>query len=386
MNKSGKKGAGCLTVIFLIVAVAAIIGSIQSKKEEEYNASLNANSNYEEQFNDIMDSYAEELPYESPGYDNDYEKPSVPQEQPSQQKPSQGKIPNDLSKDRLIADIYECNSVLREAGLEIRSIDITNREADDGMETIWITYVAEDDDSVYYGEILFVYSYDEDFWRLDVVEHGSNYYEAKYACDENIPLSYVGDVYAGANAEVTVMERNRTDVNTEIFDIFATWRENEVIMNTDDHVVTCSFDLIDGWRVTDIKQSRYKETWDVCGRYTLNNDRLSAVVDIHEFDIDAQRNTYTLTYSYSFTSYLPNDDLFNGPTMLQGQTYSSGPITVTNDRGYEDEYVALNVDKLVNMYICGRNINWDPIGGGTGVWVQVRSNYAETYGEYWLHK
>jgi len=392
MKKSagGKKGPGCITIIFVIVVLMIIIGTTQKRKEERMLAEQYTSNDYA-----LSESLSEEedyeLSYEQEDYEPTYEEdPSVPQENSkpnhSQQDSSQEKVSKGLSKDQLIEDIYLCNSVLNEAGLRINSIDITNRDSDEGMETLWITYVAEDDDSVYYGEICFVYSYDEGFWRLDVVEHGSNYYEAKNACDESLPLRYVGDIYEGANAEVTVMERNRTDVNEEIFDIFATWRENEVVMNTDEHVVTVRFDLIDGWRVVDVDQSRYKETWDVCGRYTLNNDKLSAVVDIHEFDIDSQRNTYTLTYSYSFVSHQPNDDLFGGPTMMQGQKYSSGPITVTESRGAENEYVSLNVDKLVRMYICGRNINWDPIGGGYGVWVKVLSNYAETYGEFWLHK
>lgn len=72
--------------------------------------------------------------------------------------------------------------------------------------------------------------------------------------------------------------------------------------------------------------------------------------------------------------------------MQQGRTYSSGTRTVSGSRGYENEYVTVNVDNLVEMYLCGRSVNWDPIGPGYGVWVQVSGNYAQTYGEHWLYR
>lgn len=307
-NNSGNKQKGCGCVSFLMVLL--LIGGIKACAENrESEKAYSEEYQYSEEY-DYSESYGdpvnmESLPVVIPEADQ-YDQSSAPQTQVSNG--------STLDDDRIKEDIYANNSEMRNAGLSVRSFEITNKESDQSaqMETIWITYTAENDACVYYGEILFVYQYYNEMWNLETVEHGSNYYEAKYGCDQNIPYSYVEDVYAGANASVTIMEAYKPDVNREEFEIFATWQENEVIMNTDSHYVICEFDLYEGWRVVDSTQSRYKETWDIYGRYTCSNDKLSAVVDITDFVIDSQNNTYTLTYSYSFTSYVSNDDLYGG--------------------------------------------------------------------------
>lgn len=126
-------------------------------------------------------------------------------------------------------------------------------------------------------------------------------------------------------------------------------------------------------------------SWDVCGTYRLSNNKIDAVVEIRDFEWLTEES-FTVTYSYSFTSHISNDDLYNGPKMQQGVRYTGGPTTFFDDVALETKYVKINVDGLVDMYICGESINWDPIGPGTGVWIKVKGNYAQTYGEYWLYR
>jgi len=133
------------------------------------------------------------------------------------------------------------------------------------------------------------------------------------------------------------------------------------------------------------KKPASSANWDVCGTYRLSNKNIDAVIEIRDFEWLTDES-FTVTYSYAFTSYVSNDDLYNGPKMEKGVRYTGGPITFTDDVALEKGYVKLNVDGLVDMYICGKSINWESIGPGTGVWIKVKGNYAKTYGEYWLYK
>ena len=204
---------------------------------------------------------------------------------------------------------------------------------------------------------------------------------------------YVADVYVGAMPTVEIVSHEKTDYLCEEFVIKVDFYEDPAVMLTDMPYVSYAFDLYSGWYVSDSRQERVShadeqqevqaEDWRMTGTYVLKNDRIDAIIWIEDFAL-LPDNQYRLSYSYEITSYISNDDLFGGPKMRQGETYT-GSHSLTCDRGFESEYVSLNVDGLFNMFLCGESINWDPIGPGTGVWIQIRSNYAETYGEYWMN-
>lgn len=319
----------------------------------------------------------------SQGNDNEW---NLGTTQKDYEKESSGAI----SELQIISDIYENNYDLYEANLQITKYDITSQVRDDDMEiiTLWVSYEAENAEEVYYGDIELYYQLEGKIWVFHDWQPGyNNRYIAKFPCDPSVPLTYLENEYAQTDASISMLSQDSWSDNECCFTYQVTGKASAVCYWTDGWSVDCTYDLFEGWQVTDANGSLVKEVWDICGTYACSNENISAKINLSAFEIDVANQTFTATISYSLTSYMGHEDYWSGPAMQQGVTYSNGPATFNCSLGYDNEYVVVRIGDYVDLYICGRDVDWDFEGAGTtGLWIKVLGNYSNTYGEYWLHK
>lgn len=291
---------------------------------------------------------------------------------------------------QILSDLRANAHILNTADLEIVSSEVVRYPGEEGdFEAVQVTYTAENPSAVYHGGMMLYYGLYDEEWSLNTYDLLESSYEPKESCPLSIPLDHVSGLIAdvSGSVEIVPMGGRSVDALTEDFYFTVQWQKSDIAVQHEDWEVNCAFDLVDGWYVQDWNNEISGITWDICGTYTVDNDAITAQIEITDFQIDAETRDAVMTVSFSLTSHLSNDDIWGGPAMTGGTTYyTTAPGTVTLTGGYDREYYVFRIEDYADVYICGEEISWDPIGPGTGVWLQILGNYANTYGEYWLTK
>ncbi len=300
----------------------------------------------------------------------------------------------DVSEEQLISDISANNSDIGRAGLSITNIEILSSKCDKelGIYSYSVKYSAENADASYTGNMSLTYMKHNDTWAFSKYEEGDTFYEPKSACDESVAKAYIQSEYEELGAVNAKLDFKATaDADAYIpgaVDMTSSWhsfsyivsgKENSVCSWSDSWHISCRFDLNDGWQVVDATREPLSETWDMCGKYTLTNEKLSITVDVSTFDVDIENNTATIVWSWQLTK--------GGVTCG-----SNGQETITYRFGFknkfENKFVRIIGDltygDLTRIYFCGRPVSFDDGDDNTenvGVWVQIWDG-----GDYWLTK
>ena len=301
---------------------------------------------------------------------------------------SDSKLPP-LPEEQVLTNVRDSNSDFHGTGLEFSDYEITCQYEDEemGEQEISISYVAENADVSYFGDMTLRYWYNDREWIMEDATRDMDYYVAKQDCSPELPEETLRQNYDGYDVEITMLSQESPADNENAFLYEVKGQENSVCSWTDQWKIMCSYDLKKGWQVSSDEGEKTAETWDLCGHYVCNNENLSMTVDLNQFEIDLVNDQFTAVLDYSMTSHISNDDIYGGPVMKKDMTYSSEtPLTVTGSLGYDNRYQVIQIGDLAELYICGRTVSWDPIGEGLGLWVQIKGNYTETYGEYWLER
>lgn len=298
-----------------------------------------------------------------------------------------GLLGKNVSEEQIISDISENNSDIMRYGLSVADIDILSSEQDEdlGIYACSVKYSAENTDVSYTGNMSLTYMKHDGVWLLSKCEGGDTFYEPKNACDESIPKAYIQSQYAELGAADAQLDfetpidsnpyivPNAVDMTSSVHPYYyiVSGRESSIRSWSDSWYVSCHFDIDNGWYVEDALRERLSETWDICGKYTFQNDDFSTSIDVISFDVDIESSSATLVWSWQF--------------IRNGVTYTSdGQETKVFDLTAKDSYVK-SYGNLASVYFCGRSgISWDTENYNTeGVDILISNNYNATY---WLTK
>lgn len=293
------------------------------------------------------------------------------------------------SESQILQDLQTSNIDFRKAGLELTYSLVTPGERDEefGSAAYTVSYTAENAEADYVGEMELVYWLENDQWVLGDAVRTMDDYAVKQECSPELPEDYLRQYYSQYQTELTMLSQESLPDNENTFVFEVRGQENLVCSWTDRWTIQCSYDLYNGWEITEQEGQKTEEVWDLCGEYTLENDSISAYVNLSEFTMDVEQNRFTAVVSYSLTSHLGHRDLYSGPVMEQGVTYSSNsPERISGSIGYDHEYVKVDIGDFVTLTICGRYVSWDPIGEGLGIWIKINGRYTNDYGIFWLDR
>ena len=298
------------------------------------------------------------------------------------------KLPS-LSEEQVLTDICDSNRDFHGTGLAISDYEITLLQDDPelGEQVVSVCYTAEHAEASYYGDMTLRYWYNDRGWILEDATREMDYYVVKQDCSPELPQQTLREKYNSYDAEITLLQQERTADNETRFLCEVMGQENPVCSWTDHWEILCGYDLHNGWQILSAEGERTAETWDLCGHYVCDNENLSMAVDLSLFELDLENRQFTAVLDYSMTSHISNDDIWGGPAMQKDVTYDSeAPVTVTGSLGQDNRYQVIEIGDLATLCFCGRMVSWDTIGEGLGLWVQLKSNYLEMYGEYWLER
>lgn len=298
-----------------------------------------------------------------------------------------GLLGNNVSEEQIISDISENNSDIMRYGLSVTDIDILSSEQDKdlGVYTCSVKYSAENSDVSYTGNMSLTYMKHDGVWLLSKHENDETFYEPKNACDESIPKAYIQSQYeelgaADAQLDFETSMDNDPYIISDAADMTSSWhgyyyiisgRESSIRSWSDSWNIGCRFDIDNGWYVENASRERLSETWDICGKYTFQNDDFSTSIDVISFDVDIEGSSATLVWSWQFTR--------------NGVTYTSdGQETKVFDLTAKDSCVK-SYGNLASVYFCGRSgISWDTENYNTeGVGIFISVPYRNSY---WLTK
>lgn len=302
-----------------------------------------------------------------------------------------------VSDSEIKRDILSHNKYIEDMGLSVSDMNIVSSEKKDKLDLyiFEVEYTAENSTLVYKGRMTLSYMKTDNGWTLKKWENEEISVGPKGDCDESIPIEYMRAEYARIN------DKNKTDnagidyefeltsdltgVSSEegkskehSFTFIVNGRENRICTWKDSWSIDCVFDEEDGWIVEYAARERLSETWDICGTYTLSNDKLDSVLEITSFEIDPSTRTATITYSWQFTSHVDTQSAEKGVTY-----HSDGPETVVGRLSSDEKYMVLD-GNLATVYICGKYSSWDVKGENSdnlGVFLD-----AYELGDYWMYK
>lgn len=288
------------------------------------------------------------------------------------------------SEDKVKEAVLENDQELKTLGLTSLQIKQVGKAygLPEGTEEYIMTATGETG-SFYFSKVYHVtYVRDPLFWEQTDFSAEEAEYVSKTDCDESIVREALKAWYPYEITSMEITKQDGGDMSRCRYACTVMLMNGPVCQMKDIAYVVCECTGAEGWQVTDISGALSSdgfwrtEKWLLEGDYAYSDEDVS--VDLHVEYYVAFMNT---DFMQAKITYSIKSDL-TGEMAVQEE-----PLAIETGAYLPDvTYGVYRVEDMAEIYFCGKEVDWETVGPGVGIWVRMLDENGDPWRDFWLTK